>query len=159
GRLKEAEAMYERALQGKEKALGPDHTSTLSTVNNLGLLYSKQGRLKEAEGMYERALQGYEKVLHPDTLRTYVPALIALEHLGRLFEQLGATDRALEHYDRARTGIADVFGSEDERCICLSDQIDRLRLPRQESVPPPRVATRHSLRYRWKNWKEKLKRA
>ncbi|KAK1948852.1 hypothetical protein LY78DRAFT_709072 [Colletotrichum sublineola] len=34
GRLKEAEAMYERALKGYEKALGPDHTSTLSTVNN-----------------------------------------------------------------------------------------------------------------------------
>ncbi|KAF4881285.1 Nephrocystin-3 [Colletotrichum fructicola] len=115
GQLKEAEAMYERALQGYEKALGPDHTSTLDSVHCLGILYSDQGRLKEAEGMYERALQGYEKVLHPDTLRTYVPALIALEHLGRLFEQLGATDRALEHYDRARTGIADVFGSEDER--------------------------------------------
>ncbi|KAI8272665.1 hypothetical protein K4K60_012077 [Colletotrichum sp. SAR11_57] len=58
GRLKEAEAMYERALQGKEKALGPDHTSTLNTVNNLGILYKDQGRLKEAEAMYERALQG-----------------------------------------------------------------------------------------------------
>ncbi|KAF4882662.1 Nephrocystin-3 [Colletotrichum fructicola] len=113
GRLKEAEGMFERALQGKEKALGPDHTSTLNTVNNLGILYKDQGRLKEAEAMYKRALQGYEKVLHPDTLRTYVPALNAMENLGRLFEQLGATDRALEHYDRARTGIADAFGSEN----------------------------------------------
>ncbi|KAF4924462.1 Kinesin light chain 3 [Colletotrichum fructicola] len=112
GRLKEAEGMYQRALQGREKALGPDHTSTLDTVNNLGLLYSDQGRLKAAEGMYQRALQGYEKVLHPDTLRTYVPALNALENLGRLFERLGATDRALEHYDRARTGIADITASK-----------------------------------------------
>ncbi|KAF4418763.1 Kinesin light chain [Colletotrichum fructicola] len=112
GRLKEAEGMFERALQGKEKALGPDHTSTLNTVNNLGILYKDQGRLKEAEAMYKRALQGYEKVLHPDTLRTYVPALNAMENLGRLFEQLGATDRALEHYDRARTGIADAFASK-----------------------------------------------
>ncbi|KAF4486735.1 Nephrocystin-3 [Colletotrichum fructicola Nara gc5] len=85
GRLQEAEGMYERALQGTEKALGPDHTSTLLTVNDLGNLYSDQGRLKEAEGMYERALQGYEKVLHPDSLRTYVPALNALENLGDLF--------------------------------------------------------------------------
>ena len=29
--------MYIRALQGKEEALGPDHTSTLDTVNNLGV--------------------------------------------------------------------------------------------------------------------------
>jgi len=58
GRLVEAEAMYQRALEGKEKALGRDHTSTLRTVNSLSLLYSKQGRLEEAEAMCQRALQG-----------------------------------------------------------------------------------------------------
>ncbi|KAF2726723.1 HET-domain-containing protein, partial [Polyplosphaeria fusca] len=58
GRLAEAEAMYDRALQGKEEALGAKHTSTLSTVNNLGNLYADQGRLAEAEAMYDRALQG-----------------------------------------------------------------------------------------------------
>lgn len=37
--------MYERALRGYEEALGPKHTSTLDTVNNLGLLYADQGKL------------------------------------------------------------------------------------------------------------------
>jgi hypothetical protein len=32
--------MYNRALAGKEKAWGPEHTSTLDTVNNLGSLYA-----------------------------------------------------------------------------------------------------------------------
>jgi len=36
--------MYDRALAGKEKALGPDHTSTLDTFNNIVLLYSPLGR-------------------------------------------------------------------------------------------------------------------
>ena len=49
--------MYERALQGYEEALGPSHTSTLDTVNNLGLLYADQGKLAEAEKMYEQALR------------------------------------------------------------------------------------------------------
>ena len=31
--------MYERALRGKEEALGVGHSLTLATVNNLGLLY------------------------------------------------------------------------------------------------------------------------
>src|SRR5205809_387309 len=35
GKLAEAEAMYQRALAGNEKALGPEHTSTLTTVDNL----------------------------------------------------------------------------------------------------------------------------
>jgi tetratricopeptide (TPR) repeat protein len=53
--------MYQRALQGREKALGRDHTSTLETVNNLGVLYKDQGKVDKAEQMYERALEGYEK--------------------------------------------------------------------------------------------------
>ncbi|KAL5371064.1 hypothetical protein DPSP01_014515 [Paraphaeosphaeria sporulosa] len=63
GKLAEAEAMYSRALQGYEEALGPKHTSTLSTVNNLGNLYKNQGKLAEAEAMYSRALQGKEEAL------------------------------------------------------------------------------------------------
>jgi tetratricopeptide (TPR) repeat protein len=55
--------MYQRALQGYEKAWGLDHTSTLDTVNNLGSLYADLGRLDEAEKMYQRATQGYEKAL------------------------------------------------------------------------------------------------
>ncbi|KIW32510.1 uncharacterized protein PV07_04047 [Cladophialophora immunda] len=64
--LKAGEEIYERALQGYEKTLGPEHTSTLDIVHNLGLLYSNQGKLKEAEEMYERALQGCEKALGPE---------------------------------------------------------------------------------------------
>jgi hypothetical protein len=45
GKLVEAEQMFERALQGREKAWGPEHTSTLNTVNNLGNLYANQGEL------------------------------------------------------------------------------------------------------------------
>jgi hypothetical protein len=51
--------MYKRALNGREKTLGPDHTSTLLTVGNLGSLYEDQGKVKEAEEMYQRARRGY----------------------------------------------------------------------------------------------------
>jgi tetratricopeptide (TPR) repeat protein len=64
GKLAEAEAMCRRALAGKEKALGPEHMSTLSIVHNLGLLYYKQGNLPEAETMYRRALVGMKKRNH-----------------------------------------------------------------------------------------------
>lgn len=55
--------MYVRALQGKEKAWGPDHTLTLDTVNNLGNLYKSLGRLNKAEKIYVRALQSNKKAL------------------------------------------------------------------------------------------------
>jgi len=72
GKMVEAEKMYQRALDGKEKAWGPEHTSTLNTVNNLGVLYKGQGKLVEAEKMYQRALEGYERLrgpTHPSTKR------------------------------------------------------------------------------------------
>jgi Tfp pilus assembly protein PilF len=53
--MAEAEQTYMRALRGYEKAWGAEHTSTLGTVNNLGLLYAKQGKMAEAEQMYGRA--------------------------------------------------------------------------------------------------------
>jgi len=43
------EQMYERALQDYKVTLGTEHTSTLDTVHNLGILYRNQGRLALAE--------------------------------------------------------------------------------------------------------------
>ncbi|KAF2716087.1 hypothetical protein K431DRAFT_29724, partial [Polychaeton citri CBS 116435] len=57
----EVEKLYQRVLEEMERVWGPDHTSTLNTVNNLGNLYSKQGKMLEAEQMYKRALEGKEK--------------------------------------------------------------------------------------------------
>ncbi len=59
--MKEAEQKYMWALQGKEKALGREHTLTLSTINNLGIETADQGKMKEAEQIYVWALQRYEK--------------------------------------------------------------------------------------------------
>ena len=39
GKLDASKKMYKRALEGKEKAFGVDHTSALRTVNSLGSLY------------------------------------------------------------------------------------------------------------------------
>ncbi|KAH6959895.1 hypothetical protein BKA56DRAFT_500566, partial [Ilyonectria sp. MPI-CAGE-AT-0026] len=63
GKFKEAEEIYEQALEGRERALGPHHTSTLDTVNNLKILYKDQDKFKEAKGMYERALHGFQTAL------------------------------------------------------------------------------------------------
>ncbi|KAK2022493.1 hypothetical protein LX32DRAFT_677191 [Colletotrichum zoysiae] len=111
GRLKEAEAMYQRALQGLEKALGPEHTSTLGTVNNLGLLYSDQGRLKEAGAMYERALQGYEKALGPEHTST----LNTVNNLGNLYKDQGRLKEAEAMYERALQGYEKTLGPETIR--------------------------------------------
>ncbi|KAJ5899929.1 hypothetical protein N7495_004673 [Penicillium taxi] len=108
GKLKEAEEMYQRALAGYEKVLGPDHTSTLDTVNNFGLLYSDQGRLKEAEKMFHRALAGYEKALGPDHTST----LDTVNNFGLLYSDQGRLKEAEEMYQRALAGYEKVLGPD-----------------------------------------------
>ncbi|KAF7139716.1 hypothetical protein CNMCM5793_007554 [Aspergillus hiratsukae] len=108
GKLKEAEEMYQRALAGYDKALGPDHTSTLNTVHNLGILYSDQGKLKEAEEMYQRALVGFEKALgrdHTDTLNT-------VNNLGNLYSDQGKLKEAEKMYQRALAGKEKALGPD-----------------------------------------------
>jgi tetratricopeptide (TPR) repeat protein len=83
GKLDEAEKVYQRALQGKEKAQGPDHPSTLGTVASLGRIYEKQGKLDEAEKMFQRALQGFKKARHTGHSWGLGPALCEAGQAGR----------------------------------------------------------------------------
>ncbi|KAH7413483.1 hypothetical protein BKA64DRAFT_355752 [Cadophora sp. MPI-SDFR-AT-0126] len=108
GKLVEAEQMYQRALAGKEKAWGPDHTSTLDTVNNLGILYKNQGKLVEAEQMYQQALQGYEKALGPDHTST----LDTVNNLGNLYKNQGKLVEAEQMYQRALQGYEKAWGPD-----------------------------------------------
>jgi tetratricopeptide (TPR) repeat protein len=89
-----AEQMYERALRGYEKAWGPEHTSTLDTVNNLGNLYANQGKLVEAEQMYQRALRGKEKAWGPEHTST----LSTVKNLGNLYTNQGKLVEAEQMY-------------------------------------------------------------
>jgi hypothetical protein len=54
--------MAKRALRRKE-ALGPTHTSTLSTLENMGDLYALQAEIAKAQAMYARAFSGLNIVL------------------------------------------------------------------------------------------------
>ena len=126
GRLKEAEAMYQRALEGKEKALGPDHTSTLNTVNNLGLLYAGQGRLKEADAMYQRALEGKEKAFGPDHTST----LDTVNNLGNLYADQGRLKEAEAMYQRALEGFQTALGPSHWKSQLVIGNIESLHYPK-----------------------------
>jgi tetratricopeptide (TPR) repeat protein len=97
-----------RALRGSEKAWGPEHTSTLSTVNNLGALYAKLGRLDEAEKMYMRALKGKEKALGAEHAST----LAIVRNLSILYAGRGKLDEAEAMYMRALKGKGKALGAE-----------------------------------------------
>jgi tetratricopeptide (TPR) repeat protein len=51
-----ARPLFERALAIREKALGPEHLDTATSLNNLAGLLQDQGELASARPLLERAL-------------------------------------------------------------------------------------------------------
>ena len=65
-----AEPLFRRALVGFERALGPEHPTTLGSVNNLAYLLERMGDYAGAEPLYRRAVCALERILgkgHPTT--------------------------------------------------------------------------------------------
>ena len=122
GKLIEAEEMYQRALDGKEKAWGLEHTSTLDTVNNLGDLYRNQGKLVEAEKICQRALDGKEKAWGPEHTST----LNTVNNLGILYRNQGKLVEAEEMYQRALDGYEKAWGPEHTSTLATVNSLGLL---------------------------------
>ena len=57
--------MYRRALEIREKLLGPEHPVVAGSLNNLAGLYDSQGNYERAEPLYQRRLDHPGKSLGP----------------------------------------------------------------------------------------------
>src|SRR3989338_6000626 len=49
GKYSQAEPLYRRSLEIREKVLGPEHPDVAASLNNLAGLYDAQGRYAQAE--------------------------------------------------------------------------------------------------------------
>ena len=67
GRYAEAEPLYRRSLEIREKQLGRDHPDVAQSLNNLADLYYAMGRYAEAEPLFRRSLAIGEKQLGATT--------------------------------------------------------------------------------------------
>ena len=61
----QAEELYRRALQIKQRALGPKHADVAVTLNNLACLYRSQNMLLEAEPLFRQALEIFKATFGP----------------------------------------------------------------------------------------------
>ena len=106
--LAAAEKMYVQALDGKERTVGPEHTSTLITLNNLGVLYQAQGNLAKAEEMFVRARKGYEATVGPEHTST----LDTANNLDLLYKDQGKLKGAEEMLVRAPRGFEEALSAK-----------------------------------------------
>ncbi len=101
-----AQHLHRRALEIREKALGPAHPDTAESLNNLAALLDSQGKHAEAEPLYRRALLIFEKALgsgHPYTA-------MCLSNLARTLHDQGKYTEAEPLYRRALQIREEVLG-------------------------------------------------
>ncbi len=89
GQYDRAVVVAKKALDVAEKAVGPDHPSVATSLNNLALLYDTQGQYAPAEPLYKRSLAIREKALGPD----HPDVATSLENMAALYR---ATQREKE---------------------------------------------------------------
>ncbi len=98
GRYERAIPFYREALELGERELGPDHPTTATLLDNLGVLYHSRGRYAEAEPLYQRALAIREKALgkgHP-------LVALSLANYGTLLRETGRGAEANKMEARAK---------------------------------------------------------
>ncbi|MGG6295452.1 tetratricopeptide repeat protein [Leptolyngbya sp. AN02str] len=97
GRYADAIPLAERALSIREQALGSNHPSVASSLNNLANLYRLQGNYAQAEPLYRRSLSIREQALgsnHPNVAQS-------LNGLASLYQDQGNYAQAEPLYRRS----------------------------------------------------------
>jgi CHAT domain-containing protein/Tfp pilus assembly protein PilF len=81
----EAEPLFRRSLEMREKILGPNHPEVAQNLNNLAVLYMNQGKYAEAEPLCRRALEMREKALEPN----HPDVAVSINNLAMLYHYQG----------------------------------------------------------------------
>src|SRR6266511_2481410 len=97
GKYDEAIPLIARALEIRERILGPDHRDVASTINVLANLYYYKGDYAKAEPLYQRALDICEKALGPE----HPGVADVLNNLALLYDELGEYAKAEPLHQRA----------------------------------------------------------
>lgn len=140
GQLKDAQIMYERALQGFQNAFELGHRDILLTLHCLAVVFEDQGQLEDARMMCERILQAYDTTLESSILEFFVPALDMLHSLAGSFEEQDEAFKAMSCYQQAQKGFLDVFGPDDDQYIDICYQISSLQSSMKELTISPDAA-------------------
>ena len=103
GKFREAESLYRRVADGRERLLGKEHPDTLAALAQLGgvLINLRQG--KEAETLYQRTLDTSTRVLgeeHTETIRSLTGYGLSLFLQGRYAEAEPVLRRAMAANER-----------------------------------------------------------
>ncbi|KAF2433917.1 hypothetical protein EJ08DRAFT_668566 [Tothia fuscella] len=117
GQYSAAEVTHRQALAFRERGIGQEDSSTLTSMNELAVALSSQGKYAEAESMHRQTLATREKVLGTLATREKVlgvdhpSTLTSVYSLAHLLGNQRHYDEADLLYRRACTGQKKVLGN------------------------------------------------
>ncbi len=100
GSYSQAEPLYRKALEIRERELGPDHFEVAKSLNNMALLHYTQGKNQLAEPLYRRLVQLIEKNRGPQDIELAV----CLENYAALMRRVDRQDES----DRLRARAKEI---------------------------------------------------
>lgn len=109
GKYDLAEKLYRQTLELRRDILGPEHTSTLKSMNDLGLALERMGKYDEADKMHRETLELKEKLFghaHPSTLTS-------INNWATVLYMKGKYDEAENLHQDALNLKKKLLGSED----------------------------------------------
>ena len=119
GRYREAEEVFRRAIEGRERTLGAEHKDTLTSVDWLGEALYLQGKYVEAEEMFRRAIEGRERILGAEHELT----LASVHWLGQALCKQDKSAEAEEMLRRAMEGRERTLGAEHKDTLTSVDSL------------------------------------
>jgi non-specific serine/threonine protein kinase/serine/threonine-protein kinase len=122
GRFAEAQLYLERSLSLRIDRLGADHPDTLTSKNDLALLYSLQGKYRLAEPLYKEALDGRTARFgteHSDTL-------ITKNNLALLYYRQGKYQQAESLQQEVLDSWTAQLGADHPRILVSKDNLAAL---------------------------------
>jgi tetratricopeptide (TPR) repeat protein len=96
----EAEKLEREELDISRRVLGPEHKGTLTSMDNLAIVLSREGRNAEAEKLEREALDISRRVLgaeHPQTAASIYNLGVIAANSGNRTEALSLLRQALDH--------------------------------------------------------------
>ena len=122
GRHHEAEPLAREAVELLREKLGDRHLSTLSCINNLGVLLRNQGDLWSAEALLREALVGLRQVLGSRHRNT----LTCIASLGALLREKGDEASAEPLYREVVEGKREKLGERHPDTLCAISSLGAL---------------------------------
>lgn len=104
-----ASRIYQRNIEMREELYGDEDDKTITSYNNLGVIYEQLGDYSKALEYSTKILEVRRKVLGEETLRT----AIAYNNIGSVYHSLKNYNKAKEYYIKSLNIRKKLFGDND----------------------------------------------